>query len=495
MKRIFNVSFGDSLRRVVFALALAAAALLPDVTASQTPTPASGFINHGLVGVGRLPADLRDKFGETTLSSSGMAVDINAWRRDANGYHGIIYVLPDRGWNTGGTIDYRPRLHKLSIDLKPAAPGPAGAPQHAVTLTLADTILLTDAAGQPLTGLDPDGVRPAADGFPDMPRASNGRISLDPEAVVLMPDGSFFISDEYGPYIYRFSATGRMLGAIRPPDALIPMRNGQQNFSSNNPGPGGQVPVPRDPETGRQNNQGFEGLTLMPDGRTLAVILQSATRQDGGTSAATREYTRMLFYDVSDPARPKLTRHIVVTLPLYTDDKGRRRVAAQSELLALGNDRFLLLCRDTSNGFGLKGATSAHRRIDLLDTAGATNLVGTGFDGLTPVAPRGQLAAGVTPATLTPFIDINDSAQLYNFGLHNGEPNDRNNLSEKWESLALVPALDPAHPDDFFLFVDNDNDFMTQNGYQAGAPYKDANGVDIDSMFLVYRVTIPPLLK
>ena len=121
-----------------------------------------------------------------------------------------------------------------------------------------------------------------------------------------MPDGSFFISDEYGPYIYRFSATGRMLGAIRPPDALIPIRKGQQNFSSNNPGPGGSAPVPPNPETGRQNNQGFEGMTLLPDGRTLAVILQSATRQDGGTSAATREHTRMLFYDVSDPAQPKL---------------------------------------------------------------------------------------------------------------------------------------------------------------------------------------------
>ena len=60
-----------------------------------------------------------------------------------------------------------------------------------------------------------------------------------------MPDGTFFISDEYGPYIYRFSAEGRMLSAIRPPDAFIPMRNGKQNFSSNNPGPGAQAPSPK----------------------------------------------------------------------------------------------------------------------------------------------------------------------------------------------------------------------------------------------------------
>jgi hypothetical protein len=28
-------------------------------------------------------------------------------------------------------------------------------------------------------------------------------------------------------------------------------------------------------------------------------------------------------------------------------------------------------------------------------------------------------------------------------GLHNGQPNDRNNLYEKWEGVALFPALDP----------------------------------------------------
>jgi len=61
------------------------------------------------------------------------------------------------------------------------------------------------------------------------------------------------------------------------------------------------------------------------------------------------------------------------------------------------------------------------------------------------------------PATLTRYIDINETAQLQKFGLHNGEPNDRNNLSEKWEGMALAPALDPANPNDYFLFVTNDN--------------------------------------
>ncbi len=63
------------------------------------------------------------------------------------------------------------------------------------------------------------------------------------------------------------------------------------------------------------------------------------------------------------------------------------------------------------------------------------------------------------PATVSQFIDINDSADLARFGLHNGAPNDRNNLSEKWEAMSLASVLDPNLPNDYFLFVANDNDF------------------------------------
>jgi hypothetical protein len=61
--------------------------------------------------------------------------------------------------------------------------------------------------------------------------------------------------------------------------------------------------------------------------------------------------------------------------------------------------------------------------------------------------------------------------------------------------MTIVPALDRANPQDFFLFVTNDNDFVTQNGYQVGAAYKDDSGANIDTIFLVYRVTLPITAK
>ena len=427
----------------IFALALIAW-LVPATATRGGETVIIGnltFVNQALVGVGRLPADLRDKFGETFGSGSAIAVDPKSWVRTPTGYQGTFYMLPDRGFNVTGTSDYRARVNKLFITFKPLddpAAVPVAERQNSVAATLTDTILLTDAAGQSLTGLDPVGIRRAANGFPDLPQASNGRVSIDSESLALLPDGGFFIGDEYGPYVYRFSPVGRLLAAIRPPEAFVPKRKGKDHFASNNPGPGAQAPDPPDPETGRANNQGFEGLTLTPpDGKFLVVALQSATRQDGGASPATRRYSRLLYYDVADRERPRLVREYVVPLPLFESADGERRVAAQSELLALDETFFLLLCRDSGNGYGTGGATSRYRSINLLDTSRATNIAGSRYDGTVPVAPNGKLVDGVVPATLTRYIDINETAELQKFGLHNGEPNDRNNLSEKWEGMAL----------------------------------------------------------
>src|SRR5262245_66248333 len=117
-------------------------------------------------------------------------------------------MLPDRVLNTTGTTHYRAPINTLSITFTPLddpTAVPVAQRQMSVAATLTDAILLTGAAGQSLTGLDPDGIRRAANGFPDLPQASNGRVSIDSESLALLPDGSFFIGDEYGPYVYRFS--------------------------------------------------------------------------------------------------------------------------------------------------------------------------------------------------------------------------------------------------------------------------------------------------
>ncbi|TPK67037.1 MULTISPECIES: esterase-like activity of phytase family protein [unclassified Mesorhizobium] len=488
-----------SLRLLVAALA-ASAVSLPAFADSSASVGGASFVNKGLVGVGRIPAGQRDRFGETFGSGSGMSIDTAGWTHDAGTYKGSLWLLPDRGYNVVGTTDYRPRLNTINIEFAPVAPGlapAAGQEQTGVKATLADTMLLTDDNGADASGLDPlNGVRPAAGDMPVLPRADNGKLALDNEAIVRLPDGTMLVSDEYGPDIYRFSADGRLMSATQPPAALVPMRHGTANFASDNPGPGAAEPDPKDPETGRQNNQGLEGMAMTPDGKFVIAVLQSATRQDGGDSASTRQNTRALVYDASDLAHLKLAHEYVVPLPVFKDAKGKTKVAAQSEIVALSDTAFLMLARDSGNGQGLKGEESLYRKIDIVDLSGATDIAGGPFDAADkPVAPKGVLDPSVTPARLTPFIDINDKAELARFGLHNGAPNDKDNLSEKWEAMSLASVLDPKLPDDYFLFVANDNDFLAQDGFQVGAPYKAEDGADVDTMFLVYQVTLPGLAR
>lgn len=485
-----SVLLSLSLRGVVGPLAAVAAMSLATVQAQPVTVSFGGkdFANQGLVGVGRLPANLKDKFGETFGSFSAFMFNAQSWTLTGTTFTGTLYAQPDRGYNVTGTTDYVSRMNVLAVSFTPT---PAGsAQQNQVRLTLTDTIQYKEASGTPLTSLDPttSGTGSRA-GFPVLPQAFNGKISLDPEGIVHARDGSFYVSDEYGPYIFKFSSTGVLLSAIRPPDALIPVRNGADSFASNNPGPGQAAPVPADPTTGRQNNQGLEGLTISPDGKTLFALLQSATRQDGGTggNSATRFNTRLLAYNIS-AATPTLAGEYVVQLPTYALGTSTR-VAAQSEMVALNDKQFLVLARD-GNGRGTSTPTSLYRNILLYDITTATNIAGTAFDTAgTPLAPGGVLSSSVVAAKSVALININDSVQLAKFGLHNGPTDDANNLSEKWEGLALVPALDKSAPNDVYLFVGNDNDFITTDGFQAGAAYK--AGVENDSMILVYRLTMP----
>ena len=281
---------------------LASLASLIAQPASSIVVNGHSFVNQGLVGVGRIPSSAKDKFGETIGSFSALTHDAKSWKRSADGsYSGTFYMQPDRGYNNPGTTNWRARFFTLAITFNPAPAGAALQNQAAITVT--DTTLLTEADGTPFTALDTAagtaGVRPATATLPAMPQGFNGRLSIDAEGIVRLPDGSFYISDEYGPYIYKFSATGVLQSAIRPPAALIPQRNGSDSFASNNPAPGQPAPVPVDPTVGRQNNQGLEGLSLSPDGKTLFALLQSAARQDGGTGSAStiRFNTRLFAYD------------------------------------------------------------------------------------------------------------------------------------------------------------------------------------------------------
>lgn len=454
----------------------------------------SGFVNKGLVGVGRVPANSFDQLGANvdTLGGffSAMAFDPASWSRSGNAvsgytYSGFLYGLPDRGFGDGAQ-DYHPRIEKFLFSITPYyGSGPVGQTQLSVMNT--NTLLLTN-AGNLFTGFDANDS--AVTAFPQSTSGSlgQGKRSLDPEGLVLRGSGGgYWVSDEYGPFIYRFDSAGVLQQTLVPPAALIPKTGAAfprpNNFTANSA-----------PSAGRFDNRGMEGLSITPDGKKLVAMLQSPTAQDGN-SKNNSVNTRILIYNIEagSPMQNQLVGEYVYVLTL-NGQSGRNTPI--SEIYALNDRQFLIMERDALGlGTGVNAAPN-YKKVNLADVSTATNIVGTGYD-LEPGAP-GALTlpqsnlngTGITPAARQDFVDLLDITQLSKFGLNKNATADSNTISEKWEGLALIPLYDPSAPNDYLLLVGNDNDFKASTVVHNGAAVG-SNAQTVDTMVLAYRVTLP----
>jgi hypothetical protein len=446
------------------------------------------FVNQGLVGAGRLPAGAVDFLGDTLGSFSSLQVARGSWKRVGEHYEGVLWTLPDRGRNDPTAklfFDYPGRLERLRIRFTPG--------DGKVELAPDGGLELRDFRGRPFTGADPGAGTVVQRGLTLPAPASGvgaGKVSLDAEALQFTRDGGFYVGDEYSANVYYFDRDGRLRGVISPPAAIAPRRDGQPDFGSLQP-----------PATGRRNNQGPEGESLSPDGRTLFVALQSALIQDSAQGDAVgRTNTRVLVYDVSrTPAPTRPVAHYVMQLPVYTADGeggAANRTAAQSEIRALDDHRFLMLARDAAGlGAGSK-APIVYKSILLVDVAGATNLAGGDYETTTASLlsdPAGAaLRPGIVPVATAELVNLLNPVQLARFGL-GVEASSPAPLSEKWEAMDLVSVLEPDRPADYFLIVGNDNDFIARDCRMSGQACN--SDIDNDSRVLVYRVSLPAPLR
>ncbi|MEJ1966224.1 MAG: esterase-like activity of phytase family protein [Gammaproteobacteria bacterium] len=465
------------------------------------------FVNRGLVGTGTLSASTVDFLGDTLGSFSSLAIDRSSWRRVGDHYEGILWTLPDRGRNdpeAGIFFDYAARLHRFRVELTPeegAAARAGSVSRQQVRIVPDGGLELRDFRGQPFTGADPgDGTLTEKDVLLPSPRSGigAGKVSIDCESLQFTPSGGFYIGDEYSARVFFFDAKGKLQGVISPPAAVEPRTGGKVNFNSL-----------AAPDTGRRNNQGVEGMSLSPDGKRLFVAMQSALVQDTAINPADKKDAsgrinmRVMVYDVSrQPAPARPIGHYVVQLPAYNDDGHSaplNRTAAESEIRALNDHQFLMLARD-GNGLGTNNEKPiVYKSVLIVDIDGATNLAGTELETSTASVLRATdgtaLKEKIEPARWVELINLLDNTQLARFGLNTSTSpkNQPQTLSEKWEAMDLAPALDAAHPNDFFLFVGNDNDFIARHCVMDGKPCDSA--FDNDSRLLVYRLTLPPVRK
>jgi len=142
-----------------------------------------------------------------------------------------------------------------------------------------------------------------------LPPDPNG---YDPEGIVAARDGTFWISDEYGPFITHFDKSGRQIGRLSPLDGSLP------------------------PElANRVANKGMEGLTITPDGKTLVGVMQNTLANGITTKSAKKGVTtRIVTYSLATRA---------VHEYVYVLDSSGTGV---SEITALSNSTFLVDERD-----------------------------------------------------------------------------------------------------------------------------------------------------
>ena len=450
---------------------------------------AQPLVNLGLVGVGRGPTASFDQLGPNvdTLGGtfSAMTLDLSTLQKSGDTFTATLYGLPDRGFGDGAT-DYHPRLQTYAFSVTPYY-GPYPAPaQNQIGFNNTATLLFT-VAGSLFTGFNPDDTNILT--HPQSPADSPGagKWSLDSEGIARKSDGSFYVSDEYGPFVYYFNPAGQLQSVLPVPTAYVPKVGPaypRMNLF-------GTLPQISTNDSGRYFNRGLEGLSLTPNQKKLVTVLQSPLQQDGENRNPSRN-TRILLYDV-DPASPSYHTMIgeyIFVLTLNAAEALNRHTPI-SEIFALSDTKFLLIERD-SRGRGGDAGPILYKRVVVADVSAASNLVGTGYD-LEKGAPgqislpRATLPTNIVAAARGDLVDLIDTKQLAKFGFNVKTNWDDNTVCEKWEGLAVLPLNDPAAPNDYLLLVGNDNDFKAPLVYHNGVVVG-TNDVTIDNLMFAFRI-------
>ena len=332
----------------------------------------------------------------------------------------------------------------------------------------------------------------------------SGRRALDAQGLALAEDGTFWVGDNYGPFIYHFNPRGELLGEIRPPAAFIP-RAASGAVAERRIAFGSILAERETLLYGRRPGCGFEGVSLTPDSKLLFAILKRPLAQDSSeATAGNATNTRLLVFDAdaSSPAFGALKREYVYALHTVScGEPGTEEATSVTDLIALNEHQFLVLETDpfgrNAEDQDKRGEAPKFKKVMFADTDGAADIAGTGYD-IEPGLPGSLTLSGkILPSNPKPIISFElvnllDYGELSKFGLNakSEAAGDHDSLSRKWSGLALVPLNDAGAPDDFLLLVGNDNEFRAHQVYSGGAIVA-RHLHAADSLLLAWRVTIP----
>ncbi len=290
------------------------------------------------------------------IRGGGFGSDAAAHPTNANQF----YVLTDRGPNAdfNGSAgkgkqflvpDYTPRigLFELQVDGQ---------------IKKLKEILLKDAKGNLISGLPNPKALGGTNEVPydidGQPMTMNPNLpfdelsnpirtdinGLDPEGLAALTDGSFWISDEYGPHLVHYSADGIEVARINP---------FAEDERNNIVIDGKRMLLPAE-FAKRRTNRGMEALTITPDQSTLVGVMESSMDnpdESGRVSSLVRIVSIHLYSGQ-------------IAQYLYRLDKAKH---VTSGIVALSNHAFYLIEHDRKFPLQEESAQKLIYKIDMTD--------------------------------------------------------------------------------------------------------------------------------
>ncbi len=399
-----------------------------------------------------------ETYNPPTLNNKGVTLPFTVLNKTADGVEvrnggfgsaatahptnsGEFYALTDRGANvkiSGGKIfptpNYTPRIGHFKLD-------------ENGKVTKISEILLKNPSGTPISGRpNPEGMGATGEIPYDMQKniLPTDDYGLDSEGLVALKDGTFWISDEYGPHIVHIDNTGKQIERISP-----------KNINT------GNRKIPAVFER-RWANRGMEGLTITPDEKTLVGIMQSTLYNPSKEEVEDFTITRIVTFDL---ATGKTKQY------LYRQEKAKN---SNSEITALSSTEFLVIERD---GLFSGNGKPVQKHIYRINTKDATDISGNDFDSLDGMLVNGKTIeqntwaeiekAGIKPVTKSLAVDVVTALGDY--------------PHEKLEGIWLINSNT--------LGILNDDDFAVSTGENSSVIQKILPGttdrVDANTLYIV----------
>jgi len=261
---------------------------------------------------------------------------------------------------------------------------------------------------------------------------------LDTEAIVRLQDGTFWLTDEYGPSLVHVDSDGTILKRVVPETVAGDLADAGYPVE-------GLLP---DTLKHRKLNRGIESLALSEDESALYFIMQSPLAFPDTDAYKASSHVRLFKLALTDGDIESVAGEYVYNLDKAssfaglngTGDQGKKQSDVKiSEMVAVGNDELIVLER-------ISGVTKFYR----ISLATGDNILGEAIS-------TGTVANNESTQEKT-------LEQVYDLGSHNANAVSKelvfNTLTDMPEGLTAPTKLEGiALLDDEHVLLINDNDF------------------------------------